>query len=431
MVELLHANEVEWATGSSRSLIKGCETMEIEIGRLYRAILRFWWLPIVGAVLLGMTAGLVSSALPTNYTATTRMLIVPEDLTGQSVINGSPNMLIDIATSTPVMEQVIEDLGLDMTVEELRGDIVVVMQAGTRILLISVTSNDTEQAVEISNTIAEKTELRADEITINELQGKRDGLEFRSNALRDRLISIDARISVLTESETDDDSQRNAELAALQGERLIVAQEKADIDNSLRGLRAQINMSYSDVSIVEPARVPEEPDGLSIVIVGIIGAFVGGLIGSALILFLALRDRTIINGTQVARITGAPILRDIGRKTFNQDFRMVLRFIGGLRSVEAGAGGSVAIIAPTELPQLDEKAFDEEHSGSELAISNDFHIANGVMANESALTSALQSSGVVIAAAVGVTDESDLRRTVDSLQVAGVPVLGSIIFREN
>lgn len=404
--------------------------MEIEIGRLFRAIRRFWWLPVVGAIVFGLVAGLVNRAMPTTYTATTRVLIVPGEVAGQSVLGGSTNMLIDTATSSPVMQEVIDELGLDMTEEELRRKTVVVMQTGTAILLISVTDPDSERSAEIANTIAEKTEARATEITLNELQAKRDELQTRSNELRDSLISIDEQITSLEESGPDDDPQQDAEIDALRDERLAVAQEKADIDNTLRGLRAQISRSYSDLSVVEAATAPEEEDGLSLVIVAIVGAFVGALLGSASILFLAVRDHTVVNAAQVARITGVPVLRDIKKDSFRQDLRMVLRFVGGLHKTDSDSRSSVSIVAPTELHQLEQHVSTQETPGSDLAVSDNTYIANGVMLDEAALSGALQSSGVVLAVAIGVTTEPDLRRTSDSLLVAGVPVIGNIVFHE-
>lgn len=400
--------------------------MEIEIGRLMRAIRRYWSIPIVGAILLGLIGFGGASLVPTTYTATTRLLIVPPEVVGPSVVNGSATVLIDLATSQPVLEQVITDLDLDMSYLSLADSVYAAQQRGTQYILISVTHEDPELASQISIAVSHGVEARANEMTLTQLTQRQFALESESNNLAGQLATTDAQLTLHLQTEGAD----SVETDALRSQRLSTAQQKADVDRSLRDVRAQIAGFYSEVSIVDPARVPGTPSGLGPVVYAIVGGFVGAVLGSAAILFMATRNRTVVNTTQVARIVGKPVLREVSSDEIESGIRLINRLFGP-RSGSSGhvAPGRIALVAPTALQPLRKDSHTESHDDVK-SVDATIAISNGIVGNDAELVQALKSTAAVLAVQVGVTSENDLREGLHYLRVAEVTVLGSLVLKE-
>ena len=71
---------------------------------------------------------------------------------------------MELATSRPVLEQVIAVLNLDLTPEELKNMISVNTPEGTRILSITVQSEDPKEAKEIADAVRESVSIQITEI---------------------------------------------------------------------------------------------------------------------------------------------------------------------------------------------------------------------------------------------------------------------------
>ncbi|MEF2686509.1 MAG: Wzz/FepE/Etk N-terminal domain-containing protein [Lachnospiraceae bacterium] len=136
---------------------------EIDIGELL-AYLKTKWIALVAALLVGcILAGAATKLLITpKYTATSKVYIV--SASGKNIINLEDLQLgtslssdyTELMKTRPICKEVIEDLGLDYTVEELRGMTTIDSINDTRVLRISVVSPDPEEAKEIANSFADK-----------------------------------------------------------------------------------------------------------------------------------------------------------------------------------------------------------------------------------------------------------------------------------
>ena len=117
---------------------------------------------LIAALLIG---GLIAGAytwflVPDRFTATSRMYMV--SASSDSVLNISDLNLgtsisadyVELMKSRPVIEEVIEDLGMEYTYEELLDMISLSVVNNTRIVIISVTSTDPEEAMSIANRVA-------------------------------------------------------------------------------------------------------------------------------------------------------------------------------------------------------------------------------------------------------------------------------------
>ncbi len=118
---------------------------------------------IVGGFLIGaLIAGLVTFfCITPKYTAETTMYTVSAsnnsvvDLTDLSVGSSLSQDYVELIKIRPVYEEVIHQLNLNMTPDELEKTISVSNITDTRILVISVTTEDPQLSADIANAVAE------------------------------------------------------------------------------------------------------------------------------------------------------------------------------------------------------------------------------------------------------------------------------------
>ncbi|MCD7708650.1 MAG: Wzz/FepE/Etk N-terminal domain-containing protein [Clostridiales bacterium] len=134
--------------------------IEIDLKEVFRAL---WHrCPAILAVCLagGILAGLITEFfIPPTYTSTTSILVLTKETTLTSLADlqlGSQlaNDYEVLITARGVLNEVIDDLGLEMDYEELKKKITVENPTDTRILEISVRDQNPTQARDIVNDLA-------------------------------------------------------------------------------------------------------------------------------------------------------------------------------------------------------------------------------------------------------------------------------------
>ena len=121
---------------------------------------------ILSAFIIGaLIAGLVTHFLITpKYTATSTMYMVSSsndsvvDLSDLNIGTTLSEDYVELIKTRPIIEGVAEDLDLDYTYEQIMGMLNLSVVTNTRIIKISVTSEDREEACEMANAIAVKAE---------------------------------------------------------------------------------------------------------------------------------------------------------------------------------------------------------------------------------------------------------------------------------
>lgn len=137
-------------------------TIEIDVLDLLKKLWQKKALIIFAAVFCGMLAllGSVFIIRPT-YTSSTRIYVVNQttanNITTQDLQAGSylVNDYKEIITSDSVVNEVIQKEGLALTVQKLHSMISVSIPSDTRIITISVNSNDPQEAQRLANSLRE------------------------------------------------------------------------------------------------------------------------------------------------------------------------------------------------------------------------------------------------------------------------------------
>ena len=128
-------------------------------------LLRHWWKIILSAILVGVIFLAWTLFMITPLYSSTSILYVVSASTSITSLSdlqiGSylTTDYIEVVSGRPVLDQVIENLGLDMEYDELYGKVTLTNPDDSRLLEITVVDPDPELAKEIADEIAEVSSL--------------------------------------------------------------------------------------------------------------------------------------------------------------------------------------------------------------------------------------------------------------------------------
>lgn len=290
------------------------------------AIIRPWFPLLVAIVLLaGGAAFVVNGFLPRVYEAKAT-LIVGQSL---SAVNPDYNQLLasqrlsttyaSVATTRPILDQVIKQLKLAGSADELRRSVIVDIPQNNTLLTITARDTDPTRAAAIANALADK--LIAVSPTI---QGQQADIQS----------SIDADIKATQ----DQIKATQAEVAALIGtpdrtpeqEQLLRALEERQV--TLRSTFANL-LSYSSgnvanlLSVIEPAIAPSTPISPRPLLNILLAAIVGLFLGAAFVFLMAYIDDTIKNPDDVQEAIGLTTLGTVMRMKGDRGRQEIYRLV--------------------------------------------------------------------------------------------------------
>lgn len=138
------------------------DEVEIDIGYILSILWEKILLIIATGIIVGLAGFLVSKFLITpKYESETKLYVLNranDSATTLSDVQLSTQLTKDyqiLVTSAPVMNQVIKELGLNMKASELASTISVDTPSDTRVLQITVTSDDPKRAKDIADKVAQ------------------------------------------------------------------------------------------------------------------------------------------------------------------------------------------------------------------------------------------------------------------------------------
>lgn len=185
----------------------------IDLYSLWTAIKRhFWSILLTALVGASIAAAMTAFVLPSTYTSSSLMLVLTKETTLESLADfqiGSSltNDYKILIQSRPVLEDVINNLGLDIPYGDLRGQISVTNQDDSRILQIDVEDEDPEMAKRIvdelasvsSSYIGDQMEITAPKIIERgELPVQKTSPNMRRNVVVGFLVGLLVAIAVVT-----------------------------------------------------------------------------------------------------------------------------------------------------------------------------------------------------------------------------------------
>lgn len=199
---------------------------EIDLKELFFALKKKAWLIIVAGLLMGcIAAGWSKFMMTPMYSSTSSVLVLSKETTLTSLADlqlGSQlaNDYKVLITSRPVLEKVIENLGLSMGDKELKAAIAVENPTDTRILNLTVSNPDPILACEIVDELAEvssayigdKMEVTPPKIIeTGEVALYPDSPSIKKNALLGVLAGVVSAAGIITVLNVMNDTVRTEE----------------------------------------------------------------------------------------------------------------------------------------------------------------------------------------------------------------------------
>ena len=130
------------------------DEVEIDLLEIFYALKKKILLVLMVALVGGCIAAAYTQFLMTPIYSSTSSILVLSSLADLQLGASLTSDYTVLITSTPVMEQVISDLDLDMTAEQLKGSVSINNPTDTRILEITVNNTDSKMAKKIVDEIA-------------------------------------------------------------------------------------------------------------------------------------------------------------------------------------------------------------------------------------------------------------------------------------
>lgn len=282
------------------------------------------WLPlfVVVALLSGLAGLGVSSLLPRTWEAKATLIV------GQSLSTLNPDysaLLVSqrlsttyasVATTRPVLERVIDKLGLGETPAELLRRVEADAPLNSTLLTIAARDRDAGRAAAIANAVAEELIAKSD-VVVGRQTELQAAIEADLAATRNDIASAQAEARALAEI---------PDRTAAQQARLQVLEDRLP---ALRATFATL-VSYATsstanlLSVVDPATPPVEPVAPRVLLNAILAAVLGLAVAVGIVAVREYLDDTVKSHEDLAELVDVPVLgaiplmrngRDIGAST--------------------------------------------------------------------------------------------------------------------
>ncbi|MEZ4645588.1 MAG: polysaccharide biosynthesis tyrosine autokinase [Chloroflexota bacterium] len=285
----------------------------MEIKRYIALVWRWAWLIILGVVVAGGSAFLVSTNTTPIYRASARFLIDEAPRGGSS--NEYAQILLEerlaqtyvqIIETNSVLEETLNRLEKPVaSVQQLAGMVSVSAPQDTQILIINVEDTDRQRAAVIANTVGE---VFIEQNLERENQRYAEPIanwETRIQEIGDEIEALDAQINALAGAETAEDL---AAVSRLETQRNEARLRYTDAFNKINDLQVAQIQGSNNIQPIEPAVVPDTPIRPRTVNNTMLAAAVGGMLALGIIFLIEYLDDTVKSPDQVLNDTGLSTL---------------------------------------------------------------------------------------------------------------------------
>jgi non-specific protein-tyrosine kinase len=285
--------------------------------RYFNFIRRWLWLIVLATISAGLITLFISNQQPAKYEARARLIIGP----GIDGPNPSENDIqtggrlmqtyAELATTRPVLQTVIDNLGLDLTPEQLDKLLTIRPTTETQFLTIIVEDSDPIRVTAIANELSQELERRSPTGKGEAGPDKiRSQMSEQATQVEDNIAKMEGRIEELeTESRAIND---------VEGKRLVDNQIALERERLSKGhetlalLYGSLQQAITNqVNIVEAATIAEKlPSGTSLSV--LMGTIAGLIIGIVIALtFEFLDEFTVQTSEHIESVTNLPTLAGI------------------------------------------------------------------------------------------------------------------------
>lgn len=291
--------------------------------RIINMLLRWLWLFVVATIAAGLAAYWFGSRQPTEYEASVRLIVGPgvdglsPDLNDLRAGAQLMQTYSELATTRPVLQAVINDVGLEISPDRLRRKITVRDDTETQILSVFVEDEDPVRSAAIANSLANTLLRLSPSGGASPSALLMDQIRTQASTIEENIETIEARIFQLEEdlqaATTAEEQQRYIDQLAQ--ERTRLAESRSTLALLLDSL---LNTPTNQVKIVEPAIVGVAV-GQSLPLVVLIGSAAGLLLAVVSVLAYEFLDNSIKSTEELEEVVGAPVMGTIVMENVGAD----------------------------------------------------------------------------------------------------------------
>jgi len=290
---------------------------QLDLRRQLAIALRSLPLLLASMVLGGGAALFASTVQPRVYEAQATLL-VGGALSGATDYNGllASQQLsatyASVATTRPALVEVIAELDLDTTPEELRKRVSAAAALDRTLVTITVREGDPSKAADIANALAQQL-IAASPGLQGQQEDTQKAVEDDLRATQDQVQATQAEIQRLN-ALTQQTAAQQATLTILESRLISLRATHADLLSFLSKNAANL------LSLVDPAVPPLEPVSPRPVLNLVLGTMSALLLAAAVVYLAAYLDDSVRTAEEVHEITGLPTLGVVSRiRTPNRD----------------------------------------------------------------------------------------------------------------
>ncbi len=278
--------------------------------REYLSLFWHWaWLILLVAVLASVVAYYQSSQITPVYQASTTVLVnvapasVTTDYSTLMLSEQLTTTYSQMMTKTPILEEVVKTLGLNMPAGSLKSMISVQPVTDTQLIQVSVQSTDPGLAANVGNALVK--------VFADQVQSTQEGRFAQSKQqLETQMADMDKQIQDLTQqsSLTTDPTAKDSIETKITQYRSIYS----NLLTSYEQIRLAEAQTSSSVVQVEPATPPTEPISPNVLRNTLLAAVVGVFLAAGAILAREFLDDRLKSPDDIIRSLGLPVLGVIG-----------------------------------------------------------------------------------------------------------------------
>jgi tyrosine-protein kinase len=253
----------------------------------------------------------VSLVMPRTYEASTKLIVGPALLGNVNDLNQLlssqqiAQTYAEAVQTQQLAQQVIADLGLSTTPDQLLQKLSTEVSRDTPIITVKASDGNAGTATAIANDVAKQLIARSQAIQGQD-QAVRDLIAGQITTLQAQITATQKQISDLAVVVNPTAAQQ-ATLTQLNQQ---LVQEQATLATLLQ---TQANGSATAVSVLDPAVQPTDPASPRLVLNVALGLILGTLLGLVIAFALASLDDTFKGAEDVEEVLHLPVLGTLGR----------------------------------------------------------------------------------------------------------------------
>jgi non-specific protein-tyrosine kinase len=280
--------------------------------RLYLSLLMKWvWMILLATGLAAGANYVATSMQPKLYQASVKLMV------GQSIISTSPNAqdiqtsqqlaqtYIHLATTMPVLQNVVNTLNLNLPPESLKESITASVIPDTQLIQVRVNDTQPARAQALANEIARQLTLQGPGTQQDPKQ--REFVQLQVNDLQNKIADGQKTLNDLRSSIQVTSSAR--EIAAKQAQITTLETQMSQWQQSYSTLLSFLApRSPGYLTIVEPAEMPQRPFAPNVLLSTVLAAGVGFILSLGIALVVEYLDDTIKSTDDVTHLLELPTL---------------------------------------------------------------------------------------------------------------------------